>query len=88
MIDMSTTSLTEQKHGYAEIFDDRVALDYLKKSEVVRLVLSEKYTPEDVDNAFRNLRKRVQELEHRHLLDVSQISAYRQQIDVLKGPIG
>lgn len=85
MKDMSTMSLSAQKKDYASMFDARESLEYLKQSEVVRLVLAEKYTPQDIDNAFRNLRKRVQELEHTHILDAENVKAYRKQIELLMG---
>ncbi len=85
MKDMSTMSLSEQKKDYATMFDAREVLEYLKQSEVIRLVLAEKYTPQDVDNAFRNLRKRVQELEYTHILDAEDIKAYRLQVEILTG---
>lgn len=62
---------------------DKEKLDYLLKSEVVRMVMDGQFTPRDVDNAFCNLRKRVSELEHRHELDMEQIASQRRQIDLL-----
>lgn len=38
-------------------------LEYLQESECVRLVLSGKFTPAELDSAFKNLRKRVRQLE-------------------------
>lgn len=38
-------------------------LEYLQESECVRLILEGKFTPADLDSAFRNLRKRVRDLE-------------------------
>ena len=38
-------------------------IEYLKQSEVVRLVLDGKFTPDELDSAYRNLRKRVRQLE-------------------------
>lgn len=38
-------------------------LEYLMESECVRLVLSGKFTPAELDSAFINLRKRVRQLE-------------------------
>lgn len=62
---------------------DEEKLDYLLTSEVVRMVMDGQFTPGEVDNAFRNLRKRVSELEHRHELDMEQIASQRRQIDLL-----
>lgn len=38
-------------------------LEYLQESECVRLILEGKFTPADLDSAFRNLRRRVRDLE-------------------------
>ncbi len=38
-------------------------LEYLQESECVRLILEGKLTPADLDSAFKNLRKRVRDLE-------------------------
>ena len=58
-------------------------LDYLLTSEVVRMVMDGQFTPKEVDNAFRNLRKRVAHLEHAHELDEEVIASQRRQIDLL-----
>ena len=38
-------------------------LEYLQESECVRLILEGKFTPTDLDSAFKNLRRRVRDLE-------------------------
>ena len=58
-------------------------LNWLLTSEVVRMVMDGRFTPTEVDNAFRNLRKRVAHLEHTHKLDEEVIDAQRRQIDLL-----
>ena len=58
-------------------------LEYLKQSEIVRLVLAGKYTPKGIDNAFRKMKRRIREQEHTHILDMAQIVAYRRQIELL-----
>ena len=62
---------------------DTERLNWLLTSEVVRMVMDGQFTPSEVDSAFRNLRKRVAELEHRHELDMEQIASQRRQIDLL-----
>ena len=62
---------------------DTEKLDYLLTSEVVRMVMDGQFTPKEVDNAFRNLRKRVANLEHAHELDEEVIASQRRQIDLL-----
>lgn len=58
-------------------------LAYLLESETIRLVHTGDFTPQELDSAMRNLRKRVAELEHTHILDMEQIASQRRQIDLL-----
>ena len=72
--------LESQKQEFADRMDK---LEYLKQSEVVRLVLEGKHKPQELDSAFRNMKKRIRELEYTHQLDLSQIVAMRRQIELL-----
>ena len=65
---------------------DKETLDFLKQSETVQLILDGKYQPHEVDSAFRNIKKRLRELEHLHQLELAQIVAYRRQIELLMIP--
>ena len=58
-------------------------LEYLEGSETIMLVVNGKYTPKDLDNCIRNMKKRIRELEHLHQLDMAQIVEQRRQIDFL-----
>lgn len=60
-------------------------LDYLKQSETVQLIIDGKYTPKDLDTCIRNMKKRIQELEHIREMDMAQIVEHRRQIDFLMG---
>lgn len=62
---------------------DKELLDYLKQSEVIRLVVDGKYKPWELDSAYRNMKKRMREMEHTRILDRAQIVAYRRQIELL-----
>ncbi len=75
--------MEEQIMGEMQYRNTSEQLQYLMQSELVRLVLSGKYTPQQLDSAFKNLRKRVQNLEHTHQLDLTQAVAYRRQIEFL-----
>lgn len=55
--------LERQKEEQAEFLNAREKMEYLKKSEVVRLVLDGKYTPQELDSAYRNMKKRIREQE-------------------------
>ena len=60
-------------------------LDYLKQSETVQLILDGQYTPKDLDSCIRNMKKRIQKLEHIRKMDMAQIVEQRRQIDFLMG---
>lgn len=75
--------LESQKQEMSERLDARQKLEYLKQSEVVRLVLDGKYKPAELDSAYRNMKKRIREQEYTHQLDMSQIVALRRQIEML-----
>lgn len=55
-------------------------LEYLMESECVRLVLSGKFTPAELDSAFRNLRKRVRDLERQRTEQAVEIGNLLQRI--------
>jgi hypothetical protein len=72
-----------QKEAYAFGLQAREDLNYLLQSETIRLVYQGDFLPKDLDSTLKNLRKRVAELEHRHIMDMEQIAAQRRQIDLL-----
>lgn len=55
-------------------------LEYLMESECVRLVLDGKFTPAELDSAFRNLRKRVRDLERQRTEQAVEIGNLLQRI--------
>lgn len=55
-------------------------LEYLMESECVRLVLDGKLTPAELDSAFRNLRKRVRDLERQRTEQAVEIGNLLQRI--------
>ena len=72
-----------QKEAYAFGLQAREDLNYLLQSETIRLVYEGNFLPAELDSTLKNLRKRVAELEHRHIMDIEQIAAQRRQIDLL-----
>ena len=70
------------KAQYEELLQAQKDLELLKQSEAVRLVLSGKYTPRELDSAYKNLRERVRQMEHTHLKDVSEMFALRRRIEM------
>lgn len=55
-------------------------LEYLMESECVRLVLSGKFTPAELDSAFFNLRRRVRDLERQRTEQAVEIGNLLQRI--------
>ena len=55
-------------------------LEYLQESECVRLILDGKFTPQELDSAFRNLRKRVRDLERQRTEQAVEIGNLLQRI--------
>ena len=53
------------------------------QSECVQMVLDCKFTPKDLDSAFKNLRKRVQKLEADNTANMVTIINQRRQIEML-----
>lgn len=71
---------------------DKERLDYLLRSETIRLVDEGKFTPEDLDNTLQNLRHTVakqekdyKELQYRHFLDLSEKVHLRRTVEFLMG---
>lgn len=62
---------------------DMELITYLKRSEAIRLVIDGKYTPKDLDNSIKNMRRRIEELQTTHQLDMAEIALQRRQIDFL-----
>lgn len=58
-------------------------LERLKKSEVVRLCLSGKYSPAELDSAYHNMMKTISELRYTRQLDMAEIVELRRQVDFL-----
>lgn len=75
--------LRKQKESIARDLEAREDLRYLLQSETIRLVYEGNFLPGELDSTLKNLRKRVAELEHRHIMDMEQIAAQRRQIDLL-----
>ena len=55
-------------------------LEYLMESECVRLVLDGKLSPQELDSAFRNLRRRVRDLERQRTEQAVEIGNLLQRI--------
>lgn len=76
-------TLDEQREWLDEHKHPAERLELLMQSECVRMVLDCMFTPKDLDNAFKKLRKRVQELEAQRTADMVTIIEQRRQIEML-----
>lgn len=72
-----------QKPIFESLKADSKKLGELLKSDTIQLVYHGKYTPKDLDNAIKNMKKKIVELEHLHQLDMAEIVTQRRQIDFL-----
>lgn len=71
---------------------DKERLDYLLRSETIRLVDERKFTPEDLDNTLQNLRHTVarqakdnEALQYQHFLELSEKVRLRRLVEFLMG---
>lgn len=71
---------------------DKERLDYLLRSETIRLVDSGKFTPEEVDSTIQNLRHTVarqakdnENLQYQHFLELSEKVRLRRYVEFLMG---
>lgn len=62
---------------------DRERLGYLLCSEAIEKVDAGELRPSDLDRVLKNMKKRIRELEHIHVLDQAEIMNYRRQIELL-----
>lgn len=75
--------LDRDKLEQAERLDAREALEHLKQSEVIRLVLDGKYTPQELDSAFRNMKKEIVKLQNEAFSDKAEIVRLRRFTELL-----
>lgn len=78
--------LEEQKMMQAKTFDAIKALDQLRQSEVVSMVLDGKYTPKDLDSAYRNMKARIVKLENESYADKAEIMRLKRYIEMITMP--
>ena len=62
---------------------DKERLDFLLCSEAIAKVDAGELRPLDLDRVLKNMKKRIRELEHIHVLDQAEIMNYRRQIELL-----
>lgn len=80
---MIPMTIEEQRDWLEEHKNPAERLELLMQSECVQMVLDCMFTPKDLDNAFKNLRKRVQKLEADNTANMVTIINQRRQIEML-----
>ena len=80
---MIPMTIEEQRDWLDEHKHPAERLELLMQSECVQMVLDCMFTPKDLDNAFKNLRKRLQKLEADNTANMVTIINQRRQIEML-----
>ena len=75
--------IENKAEGITPSAEDKIA--YLMQSETISLVIRGEYTPKDIDNAMRNMKKQIEELKYQSFLDKSEVVRLRRQIEFLIG---
>lgn len=75
--------LDREKLEQAARLDAREALEHLTQSEVIRLVLDGQYTPQELDSAFRNMKREIVKLQNENYADKAEIVRLRRFTELL-----
>ena len=75
--------LDREKLEQAERLDAREALEHLKQSEVIRMVLDGKFTPHELDSAYRNMKKEIVKLQNENYANKAEIMRLRRFTELL-----
>ena len=75
--------LDREKAEQVERLDAREALEHLTQSEVIRLVLDGKYTPQELDSAYRNMKREIVKLQNENYADKAEIVRLRRFTELL-----
>lgn len=57
--------------------------EYIKQSETVRLVLAGKHTPQELDRAFRNMKREIVKLQNEAFADKAEIMRLKRYIELM-----
>ena len=78
--------LQSEKLHQARTWDAIQTLEKLRQSEVISMVLDGKYTPKDLDSAYRNMKARIVKLENESFADKAEIMRLRRYIELITMP--
>lgn len=78
--------LQSEKLNQARTWDAIKALEKLQQSELIRMVLDGKYTPKDLDNAYRNMKAQIVKLQNESYADKAEIMRLKRYIELITMP--
>ena len=78
--------LQSEKVNQARTWDAIKALEQLRQSEVVSMVLDGKYTPKDLDNAYRNMKAQIVKLQNESYADKAENMRLKRYIELITMP--
>lgn len=78
--------LKSEKIQQAKTWDAIKTLELLEQSEVIRMVIDGKYTPKDLDSAYRNMKNKIVALQNESFADKAEIMRLRRYIELLSIP--
>ena len=78
--------LQSEKLHQAKRLDAIQTLELLQQSEVIRMVLDGKYTPKDLDKAYRNMKAQIVKLQNEQFTDKAEIMRLRRYIELITYP--
>ena len=78
--------LAEEKLQQARTWDAIKELERLQESEVIRMVMDGKFTPKEIDSAFRKMKAQIVKLENQHFADQAEIMRLKRFTELLTMP--
>lgn len=78
--------LQSEKLNQARTWDAIKTLEKLRQSELISMVLDGKYTPKDLDNAYRNMKAQIVKLQNESFADKAEIMRLRRYIELITMP--
>ena len=75
--------LESEKQRQAKTWDAIKMMEKLAQSEVIRMVIDGKYTPKDLDSAYRNMKQKIVRLQNEQYADKAEIMRLKRYIELL-----
>lgn len=78
--------LESEKLEQARTWDTIKLLAKLQESEVIRLVIDGKFTPHELDSAYRNMKAQIVKLQNEQFADKAEIMRLKRYIELITYP--